>query len=81
MTISLEMALPAFIGHWLDRKWGTTPWLTALGAILGFITGMSHLLRMAKEAEQKKRKKQDQQFQKTDVSSETQADQKTTESN
>ena len=80
MTISLEMALPAFLGHWLDGKWGTTPWLTALGAILGFITGMSHLLRMAKEAEQKKRKKQDQQIQKTDVSSESQADQKSIES-
>lgn len=56
-TVSLEMALPAFLGHWLDEKWGTSPWLTALGALLGFAVGMTHLLRMAKEAELKKRKK------------------------
>ncbi|QDV51115.1 AtpZ/AtpI family protein [Gimesia fumaroli] len=59
-TVSLEMALPAFLGHWLDGKWGTSPWLTALGAVLGFAVGMTHLLRMAKDAELKQRKKIDQ---------------------
>ncbi|MFH1299846.1 MAG: AtpZ/AtpI family protein [Planctomycetota bacterium] len=58
-TVGLEMSLPAFLGHWLDKKWGTTPWLTAIGAVLGFILGMIHLLRMAKEAEDKERKGKD----------------------
>ncbi|QDV16114.1 Putative F0F1-ATPase subunit (ATPase_gene1) [Gimesia panareensis] len=60
ITVSLEMALPAFLGHWLDEKWNTSPWLTAVGALLGFACGMAHLLQMAKEAERKERKKRDQ---------------------
>lgn len=59
-TVSLEMALPAFLGHWLDEKWSTSPWLTAIGALLGFACGMTHLLQMAKEAEQKERRSKDQ---------------------
>ncbi|WP_417377622.1 AtpZ/AtpI family protein [Gimesia sp.] len=58
-SVSLEMALPAFLGHWLDKKWDTSPWLTAVGALLGFATGMTHLLHMAKEAERKERKSKD----------------------
>ncbi|WP_339728203.1 AtpZ/AtpI family protein [uncultured Gimesia sp.] len=65
-TVSLEMALPAFLGNWLDKKWGTTPWLAAIGALLGFALGMTHLLRMAKEAELKKRKRKDQPSQNAD---------------
>ncbi|WP_417396540.1 AtpZ/AtpI family protein [Gimesia chilikensis] len=58
-TVSLEMVLPAFLGYWLDKRWGTLPWLTAVGALFGFIAGMMHLLQMAKEAEQKERKRKD----------------------
>lgn len=55
-TVSLEMALPALLGHWFDNKWETTPLLTAIGAFLGFGCGLTHLLRMTKEAERKDRK-------------------------
>ncbi len=58
-TVSLEMALPAFLGHWLDKKWETTPLLTAIGALLGFACGLLHLLKMAKEAELKEQKSKD----------------------
>ncbi len=41
-TIAFEMALPAGLGFWLDRRWGTSPWLVVLGACLGFyVAGMS----------------------------------------
>jgi hypothetical protein len=46
-TIGLEFALPAFVGFGLDRWWHTNPWLTLLGAFLGFATGMTHVLRLA----------------------------------
>ena len=52
-TISLEMALPAAFGYWLDGQWNTKPWLVITGAILGFITGMMHLLEIAKKEGQK----------------------------
>ena len=59
-TVSLEMTLPAGLGCWLDQKWGTSPWLLTCGAVLGFMTAMTHLLQMAKaenaRAESKERR-------------------------
>lgn len=49
-SISLEMALPPFLGYWLDSRWGTKPWLVATGAVLGFTLAMWHLLKLAAEA-------------------------------
>ena len=46
-TVSLEMAIPAGVGVWLDKRLGTVPWLTVAGAVLGLVTGMSHLLKVA----------------------------------
>jgi F0F1-type ATP synthase assembly protein I len=46
-TIGLEFALPAFLGLGLDRWWGTSPWMTVVGAFLGLATGMTHVLRLA----------------------------------
>ena len=65
-AVSLEMALPAFFGHWLDKKWGTIPLLTAVGALLGFVCGLTHLLQMAKEAERKEQKSKNQSTKKKD---------------
>ena len=45
-TVALEMALPPGLGHWLDQQWGTSPWLVCVGAVLGFATGMRHLLQL-----------------------------------
>ena len=46
-TVSLEMAIPAGVGVWLDKQFEMTPWLTVIGALLGLGTGMSHLLKIA----------------------------------
>ena len=48
MSISLEMVLPALLGVWLDRWLGTGMVFLVLGAILGFTSGMWHLLKLAK---------------------------------
>ena len=47
-TVSLEMALPALLGNWLDSRWQTEPWLVVVGGALGFTLGMRHLLQMVK---------------------------------
>jgi len=49
MTLGLEFALPALAGHAADRRWGTGPVLTLVGATLGFAVGMWHLLRISAE--------------------------------
>jgi ATP synthase protein I len=49
MTIALEFSGPALLGVGLDRWLRTGPWATISGAILGFVLGMLHTLRIAKE--------------------------------
>jgi F0F1-type ATP synthase assembly protein I len=53
-TIALEMVLPAWLGHWLDGRWGTEPWLVAIGGLLGFGAAMAHLMAIARRAAGKK---------------------------
>ena len=48
ITLGLAFALPALGGFFLDRRWGTRPALTLLGATLGFAAGMYHLLRISR---------------------------------
>ena len=47
-SISIEMVAPAGLGYWLDLRWGTGPWLLAVGAVLGFLLALWHLLALAK---------------------------------
>lgn len=48
-SISLEMALPAGLGYWLDQRWGTEPWLVIVGALLGFGLMMLHIVAIARK--------------------------------
>lgn len=48
MSVGLEMALPAWLGSWLDKRWGTQPWMVTAGAVLGFTLGLMHLLSMVR---------------------------------
>ena len=47
-SIAVEMALPPGLGHYLDLRWGTEPWLLAGGAVLGFSAALWHLSAIAK---------------------------------
>lgn len=49
--IGAEMALPAFLGYWLDDWLETTPWITSCAAIFGFVAGMLHLVLILKQKE------------------------------
>jgi F0F1-type ATP synthase assembly protein I len=48
-TLGLEFALPPLLGVYLDRRWGSTPLATVIGAVLGFAVGMMHVLRIARQ--------------------------------
>jgi len=47
-TIGLEFALPCVLGFMVDRRFGTTPVGTLLGAVLGFLMGMVHTIRLGR---------------------------------
>jgi Putative F0F1-ATPase subunit Ca2+/Mg2+ transporter len=48
-TVGLEFALPAAAGYWADSRLGTMPAATVTGAVLGFLVGMLHAVRMSRE--------------------------------
>jgi F0F1-type ATP synthase assembly protein I len=48
-TIGLEFVLPLVAGIGLDYWLGTTPAATLIGAVLGFVVGMLHAVRMSSE--------------------------------
>lgn len=45
-TMAVSVALGALGGAWLDRRWGTEPWLTVVGFLLGSIGGFLEMLRL-----------------------------------
>jgi F0F1-type ATP synthase assembly protein I len=46
--IGMEMAVPVGVGVGLDFWWGTLPWCTIIGALLGPILGFIHLMALLK---------------------------------
>jgi F0F1-type ATP synthase assembly protein I len=48
-SIAIEMALPAWLGRLADQRWGTEPWLVAVGALLGFSAALWHLMAIARQ--------------------------------
>lgn len=40
-----------FVGQWLDRKLGTTPWLLVTGVMAGAALGLWNMVRVARAAE------------------------------
>jgi ATP synthase protein I len=48
-TIALEMVIPPAGGYWLDGRIGTSPAFVIVGAILGFVLGIFHLVQLARQ--------------------------------
>lgn len=44
------------VGHWLDGKLGTTPWLALAGLTAGSIGGFYNLIRIIRWSEERKGK-------------------------
>jgi hypothetical protein len=42
--VGMEMAAPVVIGILLDQNLGWTPWATVVGAVVGFVGGLVHLV-------------------------------------
>ena len=38
-TLGAMVVLGALVGYYLDRRWGTSPWLTLAGTLLGTAAG------------------------------------------
>jgi F0F1-type ATP synthase assembly protein I len=49
--VGLEMVVPAGVGVALDYSFGWAPWGVIVGAVLGLIGGMAHLIHLAGQGE------------------------------
>jgi F0F1-type ATP synthase assembly protein I len=49
--VGLEMAVPPAIGIYLDLTFGWSPWGVIIGAGLGLIGGLAHLVHLANKQE------------------------------
>ena len=53
-TVGIELALSVLlglaVGHWLDKKLGTDPWLTLIGVGFGMAAGFRALWRQLERA-------------------------------
>ena len=54
-TVALEMFLPAVLGGYLDRRFGTG-YLALVGLVFGVVLGIWHLLQMTKAPPQGERR-------------------------
>ncbi len=50
---AVGVALGYFIGHWLDKKFGWTPWGAFIGAMLGLIAGAYLLIKEVNRMDKK----------------------------
>jgi hypothetical protein len=52
--VGMEMAAPIGLGVWADVSWHTLPWLTIVGAVVGLVGGMTHLVLLANRQARRK---------------------------
>lgn len=43
-TLALELCVPMFLGVLIDNTAGTRPWGSLGGLVLGFVTGLTHMI-------------------------------------
>jgi F0F1-type ATP synthase assembly protein I len=54
----VAVLIGCLFGRWLDRKFGTNPWLMMVGALLGIASGFKELYRVATTYGREQKKKQ-----------------------
>jgi ATP synthase protein I len=51
LTLVFATVIGLFIGLWLDKKFGTSPWLTAVFFLLGIVAGFRNLFVYARQSQ------------------------------
>ena len=53
LMLGASVGLGALLGWYLDGRWGTSPWLTLTGTLLGTGAGLYEVLNALREYEEK----------------------------
>lgn len=46
LSLAISTAAGALIGYWLDQRWRTLPWLTAVGVFVGLGAGFLEMVSL-----------------------------------
>lgn len=49
-VVALSTLIPLGIGLWLDKRFGTAPWLTLVGMVIGVVASTVNILRQMNAA-------------------------------
>jgi F0F1-type ATP synthase assembly protein I len=52
LMMAISIALGAFIGYYLDKHFGTEPWLFFVFLALGIVAAFKNLIRMVKRIQE-----------------------------
>jgi F0F1-type ATP synthase assembly protein I len=55
LVLGVSVALGALVGWYLDGRWGTGPWLTLAGTLLGTGAGLYEVLTALRQYEENSR--------------------------
>jgi len=56
IQLAATVVLMFFIGRWLDREFGTDPWLMLAGIFFGLGAGLYNFIKIVQRVEKKKTK-------------------------
>ena len=59
IEIVLSIALPFFVGRWLDGRFGTAPWIQVTGFLLGCAAAVRAVVRAAREMREVARREEE----------------------
>lgn len=59
LQLGITIALFTLLGHWLDGRYGTGPWVTVGGAAFGMTAGLYNFIRAAIRQEQQEQRSDD----------------------
>jgi F0F1-type ATP synthase assembly protein I len=49
-TAVAGMVATVLIGAWVDRRYGTEPWGVTIGAVIGIVGGVGHLITISRRS-------------------------------
>jgi ATP synthase protein I len=53
LQFSITVVLCAFVGNWIDKRAGSSPWGVVIGGAVGFAAGLYALIRAARSEDRR----------------------------
>mgnify|MGYP005833861583 CR=1 FL=1 len=54
IQLAATVVIMFFVGRYLDRQFGTDPWLMIVGILFGFVAGLYNFVKIIQRIEKKK---------------------------